>query len=53
MQSFGPIGVVRSLRQRSSSNTPLAKLSSLIIILIALTIVGFIVFSPLLHYSIN
>lgn len=51
-QSFAPVGVVRSLRHRSSSQ-PLAKLSSLVIILIALTIVGFIVFSPLLHYSIN
>lgn len=35
------------------SSQPLAKLSSFVIIVIALVIVGFIVFSPLLHYSIK
>lgn len=35
------------------SSQPLAKLSSFVIIVIALIIVGFIVFSPLLHYSIK
>jgi len=39
----------RSLRYRSSSQ-PIAKLSTLVIVILALIIIGFIVLSPLFHY---
>lgn len=40
----------RSLRYRSSSSQPLMKLSTLVIVVLALIIIGFIVLSPLFHY---
>ena len=56
LHPFGPNATAgfASHRPPHSSSQPLTtKISSLIIILIALIIVGFIVFSPLLHYSID
>ena len=46
----GRIGGQFSMRFRSSSQ-PLAKLSSFVIVLLAIIIIGFIVLSPVFHYA--